>query len=153
MATWFVKTALTDGSKFTPLLPQEFYSQIYGDQRPSEHTYVWLSATPYREQHYADFRPIRVHPDDSPPPPEPNAYSSVVSFGYVAAFVVSWLDREPPIERLLRQFTPALVPLWPLTDAAATWPSEYRLDFHGLDRLSDAVVAEDEVASGLGRPV
>jgi len=46
----------------------------------------------YREQHYTDFRPFRVHPADAPPPPEPNAYSAVVSMGFVAAFIVSWLN-------------------------------------------------------------
>jgi hypothetical protein len=72
--------------------------------------------------------------------------------GYVAAFVVSWLDRQPPPERLERRVSRALVPLWPLGGKTATWPPKYRLDFDGLDTLSDAVVSEGDVASGEGRP-
>ena len=152
LATWFVKTALMEGSKFQPALPREFYDQLYREQRPSDHTYVWLAATPYDAQHYADFRPIRMHPDDSPPPSDPNAYSAVIAPGYVVGFVVSWLDREPSTERLMRQFGPALVPLWPTAGGTATWPPRSdRLDFGGLDRLSDMIVSEAEVETGIGR--
>jgi len=153
IATWLVKTALVAGSRFKPALPPDFSAQLFEDQRPSHQTLVWLAATPYWQQHQTDFRPIRMHDSDEPPPPVPNAYSALVSLGQIAGFVVSWLEAEPSTTRLLTKFGPALVPVWPTTIGTATWPPRAgRLDFEALDALADTIVAIDEVETGRGRP-
>jgi hypothetical protein len=54
IATWFVKTALVAGSKFSPPLPHAFYEQVRATGRPSDNTRVWLAATPWNEMHYTD---------------------------------------------------------------------------------------------------
>ena len=140
IATWFVKTALVAGSKFPPPLPRAFYEQLYATGQPSDTTRVWLGATPWNEMHYTDFRPIRVHDSEEPPPDEPNAYSAVIAVGHVVGFVVSWLDREPPLSGLAK-FHDALVPVWPLAEGTTTWPPRSRLDLNGLDELADAIVS------------
>jgi hypothetical protein len=112
LATWLVKTALIAGSRFEPRLPGDFYRQLREDQQPSENTRVWLGATPYHGGlQYVDFRPIRTHDSEEPPPPAPNAYSALLAVSELVGFVVSWLDRVPPMTRLEEQFGLALVPI------------------------------------------
>lgn len=153
IATWLVKTALVAGSKFTPLLPAEIYRQLYDDLQPSDNTIVWLARTPYEEMHYTDFRPIRTHPDESPPPATPNSYSALLAVGQLAGFVVSWLDAVPSTATTEENFGPALVQAWPRPDGTATWPPRGgALDFDQLDALADTVVAAPDVRSGRGRP-
>lgn len=152
IATWFVKTSLVAGSKFTPLLPAEFYTSLQADRLPSANTRVWLASTPYDEHHQSDFRPIRVHDADEPPPPIPNAFSGLIVVGRLAGFVVSGLDSVPSTARVLARFEPALVPVWPYT-AQVTWPPRGgALDFDALDGLADTVAAIDDVKAGRGRP-
>jgi hypothetical protein len=148
LATWFVKTALVAGAKFDPALPGCFYEQLCTDGEPSANTRVYLAATPYEFQHYTDFRPIRTEKTLEPPPAIPNAYSAVLALGQVVGFVLSWLDVMPSRRRLMREFGPALVRLWPTHLGIATWPPEAgRINFAGLDRLSDAIVSTGEVVS------
>jgi hypothetical protein len=91
---------------------------------------VWLAGTPYREHHQSDFRPIRVHPEDQPPPEVPNAVSAMVAVGNFAGFLVSWVDREPSLEGVDR-FAPALAKIWPYDGHPVTWPPPGgRLDFN-----------------------
>lgn len=152
LATWFVKTALVSGSRFSPPLPRALYEQIRVDRRPSENTRVWLAATPYWQHHLGDYRQIRVHPDDTPPPPEPNAYSAVISLGPVAGFIVSWVDRAPD-QTGIERFASALVPVWPTTAGSAVWPPRGgRLTDAALHDLADSVVSADDVRAKRGRP-
>jgi hypothetical protein len=147
-----VKTALIVGSKFKPALPSDFYTDLYRDRRPSGNTLVWLAGTPYDGQHQSDFRPIITQPDDSSPSPEPNSFSALVSVGQMVGFVVAWLG-SPSTTRLIRDFGPALVPIWPPTQPAATWPPrDGRLDFAQLDALADTIVSMADVLAGRGRP-
>jgi hypothetical protein len=153
IASWFVKTALVAGSKFKPSLPTEFYSAMFEDHRPSTNTRVWLAATPYTGHHQSDFRPIRIEPDDRPPHSEPNCFSAMIVADQVVGFVVSWLDAVPSTDRLLEEFGPALVRVWPVAEPKVTWPSPAgRLDFAQLDALADTVVAIDDVTAGRGVP-
>lgn len=152
IATWLVKTSLVAGSKFSPRLPSEFYTALHAEQQPSANTRVWLASTPYDGHHQSDFRPIRTHDSDEPPPSAPNAFSGMVVLGRFVGFVVSWLNSSPSIERLLARFEPALVPVWPYT-APATWPARGgALDFDALDQLADAIVAAHDVKAGRGQP-
>ena len=140
IATWLLKTALVAGSKFEPALPSDFYERLYAERQPSDDTRVWLARTPYREHHQSDFRPIRVHPDDQPPPDKPNALSAMISVANLAGFLVCWLDRDPPLSGLDR-FAPALVRIWPYEARSVTWPPlGGGLDFTQLDQLADSLV-------------
>lgn len=152
LATWFVKTALVSGSKFPPALPRTFYEQVRAHRQPSQSTRVWLAATPYWQQHYLDYRQIRVHAEDSPPPLEPNAYSAVISMGPVAGLVVSWVERIPDMAGIER-FAPALVQVWPTDGGTAAWPPRGgRLNHAALDALADSIVSADDVRARRGRP-
>jgi len=53
---------------------------------------------------------------------------------------------EPSTKTVDEAFAPARLPLWQLSNRAVTWPPEYRIDFNRLDRLSNAVVAETDIA-------
>jgi hypothetical protein len=109
IATWLVKTALVAGSKFPPLLPAGFYTDLYEHGKPSANTRVWLTGAAYDGQHYSDYRPFRTHEEDSPPPPTPNSYSAVLAIGQFAGMVVSWLDALPSVDRINER-------LWPCGD-------------------------------------
>jgi hypothetical protein len=152
LATWIVKTALIVGSKFSPPLRREFHDDLYVKQRPKPKTVVWLAATNERYMHSTDYRPIKIHDDDTDPPTEPNAYSAVLSVGEFACFVVSWLDGSPSLDDVA-PFRDALVPIWPLQGAEARWPPRLRLDLDGLDALADTIVSAGLVQSGAGRPI
>jgi len=153
IATWFVKTALVAGSKFTPTLPPDFYTQLFVDRQPSANTLVWLAATPYDEHHQSDFRPIRTQHEDEPPPPEPNSFSAMIVVGQLVGFIVSWLEAVPATTRLQARFGPALLPMWPTNVGTGTWPPRAgRLDFDMLDALADSIVSTEDVETGQGRP-
>lgn len=153
VSSWFVKTGLVAGSKFKPALVPDFYEQFRCDLRPSAATRVWLAEVAYREHHYVDFRPIRVHKEGGHPPLIPNAWSAVLGVGEVAGVVVSWLDAKPSLRELLRRFAPGLVAIWPTRSGDVVWPpSGGCLDHDGLDALADAVVRMDDVQAGRGRP-
>jgi hypothetical protein len=153
VATWLMKTALVGGSKFNPALQPEFYERFYREQTPGVPTRVWLTATAHREQHYLDFRPLRVEADDRPPPLIPNAFSALVALGEFAGLVVSWLDLKPSVRRLVDRFGAVLVPIWPRTRDHAVWPPlGGSLDFQGLDALANGLVSIDDVRAGRGRP-
>lgn len=152
IATWFVKTALVAGSRFPPLLSSSFYEQIRSDLRPSPTTRVWLASTPYWQQHYVDYRPMRVHADDTLPPPVPNAYSAVIALGGLAGYVVSWSERMPDTTAAQRRFAPALLPIWPLPGDEATWPPRGGpLTFDQMDDLADAICSADDIRDRRGR--
>lgn len=139
IATWLVKTALVAGSKIRPAAPSEFYSQFYAARRPSANTRVWLAATPERQMHTMDFRTIRVSEGDKPLPDQVSAFSSVISVGNFAGFVVSWLEVAPSLDQALPAFGDALLPIWPLTSRGVAWPPKRRLDLRGLDALAETI--------------
>ena len=144
IATWLVKTALAAGSKSDPPLPPHFYTDLRRDQRPSDNTRVWLAGTPYDAHHQTDFRPIRTHDEDEPPPEKPNLFSALVVVGQIAGVVVSWEDRMPPVDNLLSTFGPALVEIWPIDGGGATWPPRAgALDFGALDVLPETIVSSN----------
>jgi hypothetical protein len=152
IATWMLKTALIAGSRFRPALPPEFYVQLYEEQRPSQHTCVWLAGAPYAEHHQSDFRPIRMQPEGGDPPPEPNAFSAMIVVGQLVGFVLSWQKTEPPTTRLRTAFGPAIVQVWP-SEQDITWPPPGgRLNMGYLDALADTIVSVDDVQAGRGRP-
>ena len=152
IATWLVKTALIAGSRFKPALPSNFYTEFYAERQPSITTRVWLAAAPYTEHHQSDFRPIRVQKEGADPPVVPNAFSSMIVVGQMVGFAVSWLDAVPSTERLLRDFGPALVPIWPPAREIEWPPRGGRLDFKHLDALADSIVSVADVQGGSGRP-
>lgn len=105
---------------------------------------LWGGLSPYTEHHQTDFRPIRTHNEAEPPPDQPNSFSALIVIGQIAGVVVSWEERMPPIDRLTERFGPALVSIWPLDGAGATWPPRRgRLDFAALDALPEAIVSSD----------
>jgi hypothetical protein len=153
IAAWWVKTALVAGSKFNPGLTPEFYEQFHRDRAPSATTHVRLAEVAYREQHYVDFRPLRVVQEAEQAPLIPNAYSAVLAVGEVAAFVVGWLDRKPSLREALRQFGRGLVLIWPPREHDVVWPPlGGAFDHEALDALADSVVRFEDVAAGRPRP-
>jgi hypothetical protein len=114
---------------------------------------VWLAEVAYREQHYVDFRPIRVQQNHGHPPLIPNAFSAVLAVGEVAGFVVSWLERKPSVREVVWRFGPGLVPIWPLTRREAVWPPIGGcIDHDGLDQLANTIVRMDDVQAGPEQP-
>lgn len=153
VSTWLVKTALVGGSKFNPGLDPEFFVRFHSDKKVGASTRVWLSAAAHREQHYLDFRPLRVEADERPPPLIPNAFCALIAVGHFAGLVVSWLDLKPALRRLLDRFQTFLIPIWPSTRSSAVWPPfAGHLDFGGLDALADGLVSMGDVADARGRP-
>jgi hypothetical protein len=151
IATWLVKTALVAGSKFSPLLPGTFYTDLYEQRRPSAKTRVWLAGAAYDGQHYSDYRPIKTQDEDRPPPETPNSFSAVLAVGRFAGMVVSWLDAVPSVHRIENDYGPAVVEL--LTGDPVSWPPlGGHLDFAGLDDLADAVVPAADVLAGRPTP-
>jgi hypothetical protein len=151
IATWLVKTALVAGSKFPPLLPASFYTELFERRKPSANTWVWLAGAAYSGQHYSDYRPFRTHEDDSPPPSTPNSFSAVLAVGQFVGMVVAWLDAVPSVDRIENDYGPAVLEL--LTGDPVFWPPRGgRLNFAGLDGLADAVVPAADVAAGRPAP-
>lgn len=145
IASWLMKTALVDGSTLRDPVVRDFYENLYAIREPSPNTRVWLGATIERFAHYTDFRPIRVSDVFGPIRREQNAFSSLISVGEFAGFVVSWLDGPPSLEALLPRFERALVSIWPPSPSGAKWPPRERFDYEGLEMLADSIVHRREV--------
>jgi hypothetical protein len=138
VATWAIKTALTYGSEFKPLIPREFYTEFYEARTPVGNVRVWIGRTPHLETHSNDFRPMTVRREGEEPPTGPNGYQAVFSVGHFAFYVVAWRGPKPQLNRVFSYFGDrALVKVWPY-ERPVTWPPPATITLiTGLDALAE----------------